>query len=164
MKGTLVNPHTGARLEVRVAKTTPKFLYVERVDGGSFHYGKTMRIQRDTLTAFRRIGKGAYVFEPEPSPPTVPAWVDRTSFSQNDKDRTPRTWTLQFEGFRVTVTRHIHYPGKWVLSCYELRMDCVELKEAELEKAQKEALNLVRRKLKAMLEQVRTAMGLPEES
>lgn len=49
----------------------------------------------------------------------VSPWVDVTSFSQNAKDRTPRTWRAKFGRFDVVVTRHRDYaPGEWVSMCY----------------------------------------------
>jgi hypothetical protein len=42
-----------------------------------------------------------------------------TSFSQNAKDRTPRTWKAKFGRFDLGLTRHIDYPSdKWVTYCH----------------------------------------------
>ena len=49
----------------------------------------------------------------------VSPWVDVTSFSQNAKDRTPRTWKAKFGRFNLVLTRHRDYPSdKWVTSCH----------------------------------------------
>lgn len=51
----------------------------------------------------------------------VSPWVDVTSFSQNCKDRTPRTWRAKFGRFDLVVTRHRDYePDEWVCRCYGL--------------------------------------------
>ncbi len=43
-------------------------------------------------------------------------WKDTTSRSRDAKDLTPRSWEAQCEGFKVVVTRHIHYPPTtWLL-------------------------------------------------
>lgn len=67
-------------------------------------------------------------------------WRDVSSFSQLDKDRTPRTWEIRLDWLKVTVTRHIHYPeDAWVLQCRMLSGDH-QLVSHEIEAAKTEAL------------------------
>jgi hypothetical protein len=48
----------------------------------------------------------------------VRPWVDVTSFSQNAKDRTPRTWRARFGKFDLVLIRHIGYaPDQWTAYC-----------------------------------------------
>jgi len=48
-------------------------------------------------------------------PRLVGPWRDVSSFSQGEKDRTPRTWHAQFGRFKMTLTRHSrHAPDAWV--------------------------------------------------
>lgn len=53
-------------------------------------------------------------------------WVDSTSYSRDDKERVPNTWTLTLPEtkLRITVTKgHVYSPGKWVMHCFELGID-----------------------------------------
>ena len=43
-------------------------------------------------------------------------WHDISSRSQGQVDRTPTTWELRFSSFRLVLTHHIAFPGKWVLN------------------------------------------------
>jgi hypothetical protein len=72
-------------------------------------------------------------------------WKDTSSFSQNDKDRTPREWTAKVGLFRVTVHHHMHYePDAWLLSTVPDLFERQELGSTEIEKAKAQALALVR--------------------
>jgi len=42
-------------------------------------------------------------------------WKDISSYSQSDKDRKPTTFERHVGKLRLVVTRHIHYPNKWVI-------------------------------------------------
>jgi hypothetical protein len=79
-------------------------------------------------------------------------WRDVSSYSQGQKERLPRTFSLALPSFSVVVTRHLHYPPDvWVLRCPELGMDTHPLESSSLELAQFEAMKLVREKLAANL-------------
>lgn len=70
-------------------------------------------------------------------------WIDTTSYSQSDKERTPRVWTIKSKSLAITVHRHRHYdPDIWLLSCPHI-CDCKELKSKDIELAKNEALNYV---------------------
>jgi hypothetical protein len=76
-----------------------------------------------------------------------PEWKDETSYSRGDTKREPRTWTIKHgEGsvtpLRVTVTRHINYPGEWLLVCRELNLQ-LALGSEDIEGAKTEALKSI---------------------
>lgn len=49
----------------------------------------------------------------------LPQWKDQTSYSRDDRERTPSVWQLQLtRDIRITVVRkHIHNPDSWVMHC-----------------------------------------------
>ena len=45
-------------------------------------------------------------------------WNDVTSYSQGEKDRTPKAFVANVGGLRIVVTRHIYAKkDEWVLNC-----------------------------------------------
>ena len=53
-------------------------------------------------------------------------WTDSTSYSRDQKDRTPTSWTAKVGDISVTVTKaHRRNPGKWTMHCHALGMDTV---------------------------------------
>lgn len=68
-------------------------------------------------------------------------WVDVTSY-RRDEDRSSKSWELRCEHLRVVVTRHIHFPGKWILNCRPW-FDLHELSSLDVEDAKTESLFLV---------------------
>ena len=45
-------------------------------------------------------------------------WKDISSFSQGEKDKTPKTFETYVVSFRIVVTRHIGFkPDEWILRC-----------------------------------------------
>ncbi len=82
-------------------------------------------------------------------------WSDATSYSRKDTDRTPRAWLAKAGALRIVVTRHCHHdPDVWTLSCdpfFETR----ELKSKDIEKAKREALDLVDIELSAAFVEIR---------
>jgi hypothetical protein len=70
-------------------------------------------------------------------------WEDVTSFSKNDKDRTPKTWLMTLaSGTRMVVTRHIDYPGKWIIRC-DPYIDMQVLRSDDIDKAKEEAIKMI---------------------
>lgn len=74
-------------------------------------------------------------------------WKDISSYSRYDEAREPVTFTLQLNGLKLVVTRHIHHaPDAWVLTCqpwFEQR----EVSKGTADEAKATALTLVRSKL-----------------
>src|SRR5690606_15197937 len=103
---------------------------------------------------------------PQPSPswrsramPTDLTWKDTTSYSQGERGTIePRTWTISTGDvllrLDVTVTRHIDYPGEWLLICRQLNMRFA-LKSEDLGAAKSEALKAVAWELERHLETVK---------
>lgn len=78
-------------------------------------------------------------------------WKDISSYSRNDKDRTPKTWEFAGVGVRVVVTRHMDYsPDVWLARC-EPYFSIVELKSKDIAAAKNEAMNLVKNCLRKAL-------------
>lgn len=80
-------------------------------------------------------------------------WKDTTSYSRDGKNQEATTWSIQNGPLRITITKgHIYHPGKWVLHCPMLSMSEVEVIDdrAEKEMAQKEAMKLVKRRIKVI--------------
>jgi len=70
-------------------------------------------------------------------------WKDVSSFSRDDKDRTPNEFVLV--GFpRTVLHRHIHAPGMWFVSSHLLGIDRANLGNLELEEAKVAAVESVR--------------------
>ena len=75
-------------------------------------------------------------------------WQNESSFSQAEKDRTPRYWVAKAGCFKLAVHRHIHYPPTtWLLSCDGVRLECWELSATDIDAAKREAIEIVRGKL-----------------
>lgn len=83
-------------------------------------------------------------------PPSVPVyfqWKDISSYSQGDASREPQSLEMLVGPHcRLIVTRHLHYPGKWITrSSFEIQhvLDAVTLDEAKAEaiKLLKEQVN-----------------------
>lgn len=81
---------------------------------------------------------------------TNPKWVDVSSWSRDDKDRTPKTWELETDELTICVTRTYGLDGWWLV-CHDLRIGRRSLPD-NLESAQTAALDHVRGRLRAMLE------------
>lgn len=70
-------------------------------------------------------------------------WKDISSHSQNEKDRTPKTWECRAGVFRLIVTRHIHYkPDQWVARCDGV-FDGLALTSKDIEMAKSEAIHVL---------------------
>lgn len=85
-------------------------------------------------------------------------WKDTTSYSRDNKERKPTTWTTEIGGLRITVTSgHIYYPDKWVMHCFECGMDTVPLDAVSAETAQRMAVERVREKVRVWHEALQSA-------
>ena len=61
-------------------------------------------------------------------------WKDISSYSRNDKERTPTVLELRVDGLRIVIHRIIHYP-EWYVSCYDLNIEDKCLYTEDLEEA-----------------------------
>ena len=74
-------------------------------------------------------------------------WRDDTTYGQRAKKKIPSTWSCSDKEITIRVHRHIYYPkDQWLLSS-EPFYDKYELKSIDIDKAKKEAINLVGNKL-----------------
>lgn len=60
-------------------------------------------------------------------------WKDATSYSQGQRGRIdPTAWECVIEGIRVWIScDHRYYPGKWVVKCHHLAIDCQQIGETD---------------------------------
>ncbi len=71
-------------------------------------------------------------------------WKDESSYSRGERGRVePSVWVLSLPTTRISVHRHIHRPGKWLLTCRRLGIEMKELKASAIEEAVSEALLLL---------------------
>lgn len=85
-------------------------------------------------------------------------WRDITSFSRDEKDRTPRTFQADVLGTRLIVTRHIDYPGKWcVVSHGDVSMTITPLVAESADGAKLAARNRMIRMIEAYARALGTA-------
>lgn len=68
------------------------------------------------------------------------AWKDVTSYSRGNKERIPRILEAEICGFTLTIHRHIHIPGTWLLSCCRLDLDNVDLRTDDFAEAENKAI------------------------
>ena len=81
------------------------------------------------------------------------AWKDATSYSRDDKDRTPRTWSVEIiPGMRAAVTRR-HGLNGWYLNC-EPWFTARPLESIAIEDAKAEAEALLKSRAAAMLKAI----------
>ena len=81
-------------------------------------------------------------------------WDDVTSYQRGDTERVPRSWKYHAGGLKIVVTRHIDYPGVWILQC-EPWFSARQLASDDAEDAKAEALVLVREKVEIVLSNLR---------
>jgi hypothetical protein len=77
-------------------------------------------------------------------------WVDETSYSRNETERTPRTWVCRTKDLQIVVTRR-HMLTGWYLLAREVGLDQIRLLSDEIAEAKIEALALVRARLTVMM-------------
>ena len=75
---------------------------------------------------------------------------DISSYSQGAKDRTPHSFEARVGGFKLVVTRHIHYPEQWLLRCDPFLETAID--DCPVADAQRQAVDRLRTALVACLE------------
>lgn len=82
-------------------------------------------------------------------------WTDTTSFSQGEKNRTPRVWTTRLGPFRLTVHRHIHYPKEqWLMSTAQMLFDCEQLASPDIEEAKCQAVAMLQAACQQVIDEI----------
>ena len=72
-------------------------------------------------------------------------WKDVSSYSRDEKDRTPKSWQWKANGTHLVVTHHIHYPGEWVMTFEPfIRMKVIGKIGDDIEEIKKDALEEAR--------------------
>jgi len=95
-------------------------------------------------------------------PRLVSPWHDVSSFSQDAKDRTPRTWHAQFGRFKMTLTRHIyHAPDAWVSTC-EGVFDRREMASKDVREAACQAKAMLQVELETAIQAILVANAIGE--
>ena len=85
-----------------------------------------------------------------------PKWEDVSSWSRDEKDRTPKTWQCRLGPMVLVVTRHVHYRG-WVMrSDFD---ECQPLMSSEIEAAKNEALERIMSCLLLVVDDCRAMLG-----
>jgi len=86
------------------------------------------------------------------------AWKDTTSYSRDDRMRTPTCWSMTIRDCaRITVlSSHLYYPGVWVVTCDPwFNAEPLAPQPSNAEEAQRMALQMVGKKvdqLKAVID------------
>ena len=79
-------------------------------------------------------------------------WKDSTSYSRNDKNRIPTTFSTTIGSCRISITcGHIDYRPEWVFHCYELGFDtkCIG-KELTAQEAAEKAVGICKDKARML--------------
>ena len=79
-------------------------------------------------------------------------WKDSTSYSRNDKNRIPTTFSTTIGSCRISITcGHIDYRPEWVFHCYELGFDtkCIG-KELPAQEAAEKAVGICKDKARML--------------
>lgn len=83
-------------------------------------------------------------------------WNDESTFSKGDTDRTPWSWVAKAGPISLSVHRHKDWePTDWLLTCPLFDVSQL-LAATDIDEAKKEAVDMVRTKLRAALEELGT--------
>ena len=74
-------------------------------------------------------------------------WVDRPSYSQDDAHEIISSVEATIGEFRVIIHRHVHTPGTWLVSCYDLCIIQHDLTTDVLAIAKEKAIDYLIRRL-----------------
>jgi hypothetical protein len=81
-------------------------------------------------------------------------WKDVSSYSRDDKDRTPVSWQLKVGSMAVVVTRYIYAAkDEWTLSCPPFYNHKV-LQSKDIDEAKSEAIAMVMTHLDVALQHI----------
>lgn len=83
-------------------------------------------------------------------------WYDVTSYNRNDTERIPSAWRYETRTLTLSVHRHIHHPGAWMMSCHQIGMDTVLMRSEDADDAKTEVLERVELGLSEMLDDLRS--------
>jgi hypothetical protein len=88
-------------------------------------------------------------------------WKDTTGYMRGGPKpgEEPRTWEIQSGTMRVVVTRHLDYPGDWLMRCDEIGCHGSVLKSRDADAAKREALERVLMRGEAIVSRVKRLIG-----
>ena len=78
-------------------------------------------------------------------------WKDTTSYRRGEIIE-PNSFTFQTKSLRVIV--HKYHSDEWVLSCYDLKIECRALNTASLQEAKDTALKIIQDRLETLLKEI----------
>lgn len=90
-----------------------------------------------------------------------PKWVAITSYYSHVPHvlRVPRTWEMRLKSMTICVTRFIHAPSDaWVVHCHALDITTHLLECKDTDSAKREALELIKSRIVAYLDDVESAL------
>jgi hypothetical protein len=74
------------------------------------------------------------------------------------RDGEVTVWESEGTAVRISVHQHIAYPkDAWLLTCRNAPFDCHQLKAKDIDAAKREAVSLVRKWLRSMLDELKGA-------
>lgn len=83
-------------------------------------------------------------------------WTDSTSYSRDDKERVPVSWSTEIGGLRITVTcGHIHHKPDWVMHCFNIGIDTLPITATNAEDAKLIAIKIVKSRISNWYESIR---------
>lgn len=83
----------------------------------------------------------------------IKQWENCSTYSRGDKERIPSVWKVKVGNLSICVHRHIHHPGKWLLSC-DLFFNNKELKPEGIEQAKCQAVAMVQVELQKAIDDI----------
>jgi hypothetical protein len=71
-------------------------------------------------------------------------WKNTTNYSQTERDRTPREWTIEpAKGLRIIIHHYLGCGDAWFVSCHGINLSQRQLQNIDVEDAKSEALSVV---------------------
>jgi hypothetical protein len=90
----------------------------------------------------------------------IAEWKDTTSYRVGERGNlAPRSWTLSGNLVRINVHRYLHSKSGWYVTCQQVNIDSYCLNEPLLEDAKREAVTLVRDKLRRISDELEALKG-----
>lgn len=87
-------------------------------------------------------------------------WKNVTPSGFNKEKKEPTMWTYDSGKCMITITKgHIHNPGRWIMHCFELKLDTYDMNldasQVSFEDAQRVAIEIARNKAQEIYESLR---------
>lgn len=79
-------------------------------------------------------------------------WKNTTSYSKSDNKGVVRTTSIDINGLKITVTKHLHYGDELVMHCYDLGINTRPLRVKDMKEGQEIAIEFVKCRAEEILE------------